>query len=608
LRRTVINYKWEHGTPDATNVFKHEFLFKTGMKKYIIIIVTLLLTITFYLVWQQKHKKEEVPAVSHSISPDSTNFYWFKNCVIYNLDVEVFKDSDGDGTGDFKGLIQKLPYLDSLGINVLWLAPFQPTPNGDDGYDITDYYAVDPHLGTIDDFKNFVAEAGKHNMRVIIDLVLNHTSDKHPWFQLARKDTNSEYHSWYSWSKKRPDNYDKGMAFPGVQKEIWTYDSLAREYYYHRFYNFEPDLNLQNDEVMAECLKVVKFWMDMGISGFREDAVPFFIEIPKTKGEKFEPQFSILSRLHNYLKTLRKDAIIMGEANVMPDENGNYFGKNKDGLQMMLNFYANQYMFYALATGEVKPFIDALNLTGKYPKEAQWGQFLRNHDEIDLGRLSKSDRNKVYEKFGPDKNMQLYERGIRRRLAPMFNNNQKFLQMAYSLLFALPSTPIIRYGEEIGMGDDLTLQERLSVRTPMQWSSEKNAGFSTAAKTVRPVIDTGAYGYKTVNVANEIGQQQSLLNSIKQFIRLRINCPEIGYGDWKILEINSSNVLAIQYTWQGKQLITVHNFSEQPQKITLSGKAISGNRLKSLTGEGEIINNKGEYNISLNGYGYSWYR
>jgi maltose alpha-D-glucosyltransferase/alpha-amylase len=579
------------------------------VKKRIVIGFTIILIIVVAVfLWYKKKATDETALVSHAISPDSTSFYWFKNCIIYNLDVKVFKDSDGNGIGDFKGLTQKIPYLDSLGVNAIWLAPFQPSTGRDDGYDITDYYAVDPRLGTMEDFREFVQQAQKRHMRVIIDLVLNHTSNQHLWFLQARSNPKSPYFNWYCWSDDRPANQKKGMAFEGVQHEIWTFDTAAKKYYYHRFYNFEPDLNMQNPEVQAESFKIIKHWVDMGVSGFREDAVPFFIEVPQKTGERFDHQFELLSKTSHYLKSLKSDNIILGEANVMPGENEDFFGKNGDRLQMMFNFYANQYLFYALATGEVAPFKKALKETGKYPKACQWGQFLRNHDEIDLGRLSDEEREKVYLKFGPDDNMQLYNRGIRRRLAPMLGNDLRFLKLAYSLLFSLPNTPVIRYGEEIGMGDDLSLNERLSIRTPMQWSPEVNAGFSTATKLIRPVIDTGIFSYHQVNVEEETSDTASLLNTIKDIIQLRKACPEIGYGDWEIVDTNSPHTLAIRYRWQKTTLLVLHNLADQEQRVTLAEGVITGKNGYDLTDSSRIVFDGSKHLITLGAYGYKWYR
>ena len=393
---------------------------------------------------------------------------WYKHLIIYNLDVKTFKDSNGDGEGDFNGLTEKLTYLQSLGINTIWLAPFQPSPQKDDGYDVVDYVGIDPKLGSADDFKKFMTAAKAKHIRVIMDIVLNHTSDQHPWYLTAVRDTILAKHNWYVWSKSKPSDWDKGMGFPGVEKETWRYEPIAREYYFHRFYKFQPDLNYQNPQVVAEAERILAYWLDQGMDGFRLDAVPFIIDDPRGNSAKPKNDFAILHRLSRFVKKKKPDAVLLGEANVAPEENQKYFGEDHNGLEMMFNFYANQYLFYGLATSDTKPFKKALNKTKAKPGTAQWAWFLRNHDEIDLGRLSKHDLKEVYQKFGPDTTMQLYERGIRRRLATMLNGNMQQLKMAYSLLYSLPGTPVIRFGEEIGMGDDLKLKERLAIRTPMQ--------------------------------------------------------------------------------------------------------------------------------------------
>ena len=546
-------------------------------------------------------------------TPTPTDFIeelWYKNSLIYSVDVEVFKDSDQDGVGDFKGLTNQLSYLKALGVETIWLAPFQPTPNKDDGYDIADFYSVDSRLGTNQDFDTFMKQAGQQGIRVIMDLVTNHTSDQHPWFQQARKGKDSPYHSWYVWSKERPKKWDKGMVFPGVQKQVWTFDKQAGEYFYHRFYDFQPDLNMQNPAVQREMRKIIRHWLDKGIAGFRVDAVPFLIEIatPDFDPENPEHQFDIITQLHQYIQWHKRDAIVLGEANVAPDEQKPYFGKDGQNMQTMFNFFANQHLFYALATGETKSFRKALEDTRDIPPTAQWAQFLRNHDEIDLGRLSDSERRKVYDRMGPDTTMQLYDRGIRRRLAPMLGN-PRLIELAYSLLFSLPGMPVIRYGEEIGMGDDLSLKERLSIRTPMQWSGISNGGFSDALKTVRPVISQGPYRYSVVNVAAQQADSASLLNRITRFAHLRKQCPEIGWGKWKLLDTGSEQVLAIQYDWKGKSLLMVHNFSPKPQQCVVKTGMKPGNSLVSLMNNTTSrAGNDGVYQVPLAGYGYNWYR
>ncbi|MGA0557955.1 alpha-amylase family protein [Larkinella sp. VNQ87] len=546
-------------------------------------------------------------------TPVPTDFIqelWYKNSLVYSVDVEVFKDSDGNGFGDFNGLTQQLDYLKNLGVDALWLAPFQPTPNRDDGYDVSDFYGIDPNLGTEQDFDAFMREAGRRNIRVMMDLVTNHTSDQHPWFQQAIQNPASPYRSWYVWSKERPKKWDSGMVFPGVQESVWTLNKKAGEYYYHRFYEFQPDLNMQNPAVLREMRKIVKHWLDKGIAGFRVDAVPFLIEIANADFDPDSPehQYDIISQLHQYIQWHKSDAILLGEANVDPKEQEPYFGKDGQGMQTMFNFFANQHLFYAMATGEVKLFSKALEDTKVVPPTAQWAQFLRNHDEIDLGRLSDDERDKVYARFGPDSTMQLYDRGIRRRLAPMLGD-RRLIDLAYSMLFSLPGMPVIRYGEEIGMGDDLRLEERLSVRTPMQWANAPNGGFSTAAQTVRPVINQGEYGFSKINVQQQLSDSTSLLSHIRRMVRLRKQCPEIGWGDWHILDTGSTHVLAIRYDWQGRSLLMVHNFSPEPQQFRLNPETQTGQTLTSLKNKGKLsVEKDGAFAMKLGSYGYGWYR
>lgn len=530
---------------------------------------------------------------------------WYKNSIIYNLEVGAFKDSDGDGRGDFKGLIEKLDYIQALGVDAIWLAPFQPSPGKDDGYDVADFYGVDDKLGTGGDFAELVFQAKKRGLKIIIDLVINHTSDQHPWFQQARKSQGSKYRDWYIWSDKLPKDYDKGMVFPGVQKAVWKMDSVSRQYYYHRFYDFQPDLNFSNPAVVAESQRIIGYWLNQGISGFRLDAVPFIIEVPKTGSEKPRLDYQFLMDIRQFAQSRKADVAILGEANVMPEENGNYFGKNGEGMQMMFNFFANQYLFYSLATGKLEPFKKAILQTQTIPEVSQWAHFLRNHDEIDLGRLTDRQRQEVYDKFGPDTSMQLYQRGIRRRLATMLGNDRKYIELAYSLLFSLPGTAVIRYGDELGMGDDLRLKERIAVRTPMQWTIEKNGGFTTADTAFRPVIDFGDYSYKKINAEQQARDPQSLLNWTTDMIKLRKSCPEIGLGTYKLIDNGSPHVLMIQYEHQGKSLVVLHNFSGQPAESTFS---LNGNTLIDLIKKDDQRSSGGKYKVKLEGYGYRWFR
>jgi len=423
------------------------------------------------------------------------NDLWYKNAVIYCLSVGSFMDANGDGVGDFAGLMRRLDYLNGLGVSAIWLMPFQATPYRDHGYDICDFYAVDPRYGTLGDFVEFTHAAKQRGIRVLIDLVVNHTSNEHPWFREARRDPDSKYRDWYVWSKTKPKNADKGMVFPGVQKTTWTWDDAAKAYYFHRFYDFQPDLNTSNPEVQAEILKIMGFWIELGVSGFRMDAVPFIIATKGPAVTKPDEQFNMLRTFREFLQWRRGDCIVLAEANVLPEDDMEYFGDDGDRMHMMFNFQVNQHLFYALASGDTKPLIDAMKITKPRPATAQWGVFLRNHDELDLGRLSESQRQEVFAAFGPKPNMQLYDRGIRRRLAPMLEGDRKRLELAYSLLFTLPGTPVIRYGDELGMGDDLSLPERNCARTPMQWSDEEHGGFTKSEKPILPVISGGPYGY-----------------------------------------------------------------------------------------------------------------
>ena len=534
---------------------------------------------------------------------------WYKNSVIYSLDVETFLDSNGDGTGDFEGLVRRLDYLDALGVDTIWLAPFQPSPDRDDGYDISDFYGVDPRYGSSGDFVEFMREARKRGLKVIIDLVLNHTSDRHRWFQDARSDPESRYRGWYVWSKTRPKHWRRGMVFPGYQDSTWTRDKQAGAWYFHRFFPFQPDLNSANPEVREEMRRIMGYWLELGVSGFRLDAVPFVLELTHAGRATAVQDFDLLYDLRRFLQLRSGDAVLLGEANVAPEAQTKYFDGGAPGLQMMFNFWVNQHLFYALATGEVQPLAAALRATRTLPQGAQWAHFLRNHDELDLGRLTARQRAQVFARFAPEERMQLYGRGIRRRLAPMLGD-RRHLELANSLLFSLPGTPVIRYGDEIGMGDDLSLPQRDAVRTPMQWSDEPQAGFSDSERTVHPVIEDGAvWDYRRVNVEAQQRDPGSLFNWTARMIRLRKECPEIGWGTWAILPTGFPDVLALRYDWRGNSVVVVHNFAEQPRAARIRVGVEGGDRLVSLLDEAEGRAGKsGVHRLALDAYGYAWYR
>jgi maltose alpha-D-glucosyltransferase/alpha-amylase len=538
------------------------------------------------------------------------NDLWYKNAVIYCLSVATFMDANGDGIGDFEGLMRRLDYLHGLGVTAIWLMPIQSSPGKDDGYDVSDYYNVDSRYGTLGDFVEFTHAAKQRGIRVIIDLVVNHTSNQHPWFKEARRDPHSRYRDWYVWSKKKPPDANRGMVFPGVQKSTWTYDPVARAWYFHRFYDFQPDLNTSNPHVQAEILKIMGFWIQLGVSGFRMDAVPFVISKKGPGVRKPVEQYDILRTIREFLQWREGDSIILAEANVLPDTDMEYFGSDGGRMHMMFNFQVNQHLFYALAASDMRPLAKALAATKPRPATAQWGLFLRNHDELDLGRLAPKQAKAVFEAFGPEPRMQLYHRGIRRRLAPMLEGDRRRIELAYSLMFTLPGTPVIRYGDELGMGDDLSLPERKCARTPMQWSDEPNAGFTKSSRPVVPVISTGAFGYEHVNVAQQRRDPNSLLNWTERIIRMRKEVPEIGWGDYEVIPTRDHAILVIRYDWRNNSVLFVHNLDARPREIVFSaGVGAAGQVLVNvLSSDHSRADETGRHRLVMEGYGYRWYR
>jgi maltose alpha-D-glucosyltransferase/alpha-amylase len=540
------------------------------------------------------------------------NDLWYKNAVVYCLSVATFMDANGDGIGDFKGLVRRLDYLQGMGVTALWLMPFQPSPFRDDGYDIADYYGVDPRYGTLGDFVEFTRGCRQRGIRVLIDLVVNHTSNEHPWFRDACRDAKSKFRDWYVWSAKQPRNANSGVVFPGVQKSTWTWEKDARAYYFHRFYNFQPDLNTAHPEVQAEILKIMGFWLELGVDGFRMDAVPFVIAKKGADQARSVEQYEMLRSFSEFLAWRKNGAIILGEANIVPKNDLQYFGQFGERLQMMFNFEVNQHLFYALASGDAGPLIESMQATKKRPATAQWGQFLRNHDELDLGRLTTAQRELVFAEFGPEKSMQLYKRGIRRRLAPMLHGDRRRLELAYSLMMTLPGTPVVRYGDEIGMGDDLRLPERNCARTPMQWSTEPNAGFTTNPKPILPVISEGGYGFRQLNVAAQRTDPDSFLNWMERIIRMRKEIPEVGWGDFSVLSLRTPNVLGMTYEWRNNCVLFLHNLIAEPQDIRFrTPTKCKGEKdvlMNLLSGDNSEADERGRHCVVLEPYGYRWYR
>jgi maltose alpha-D-glucosyltransferase/alpha-amylase len=528
---------------------------------------------------------------------------WYKNAVVYSLDVETFLDANGDGCGDFEGLSRRLDYLEALGVDAVWLAPFQPSPRRDDGYDVADFYGVDPRFGSSGDFVEFMREAESRGIRVLIDLVVNHTSDRHPWFREARPQR-SPIHDFYVWSKKRPTNFRTGVVFPGEQTQTWAYDRTAREYYFHRFYDFQPDLNMDNPRVREEVRRIMGFWLQLGVAGFRVDAVPFILEEAPRGPKKPTMHFEYLREFREFLQWRVGDAVLLGEANVPPDQTLPYFADGA-GLHLMFNFWVNQHLFLSLATEDARPLAAALEATRTLPPTGQWAHFLRNHDELDLGRLSETERQTVFDAFGPERAMQLYGRGIRRRAAPMLGDEAQ-LRLAHSIVISLPGTPVLRYGDEIGMGEDLRLRDRAAIRTPMQWSAERNAGFSSSDSPVRPLVARGPFAYCDVNVEEQQRNPDSLLRWMIGLVRLRKQCPEIGWGDWRIVPSGSRSVLAIEYSWRGNTLVMVHNLASAPREAKLR---LERGTLTSLTDVEQIRANRDRiHRVALDGYDCRWFR
>jgi len=542
------------------------------------------------------------------------NDRWYEKAVIYCLDIDTYADSNGDGIGDIRGLIGRLDYLARLGVTCVWLNPIHPSPDRDDGYDVEDFYNVDPRFGTLGDFAEFLHQAESLGIRVIIDLVVNHTSDQHPWFQSARSSPDSPYRDWYVWSETAPPDRRQGMIFPGEQAETWTFDRTAKQWYYHRFYKFQPDLNIKNPRVREEIKKICGFWLQLGVAGFRMDAVPFIIEETEPGNPSPHKDLNYLTELRQYLQWRRGDSILLAEANVEADQLKHFFGDaggSSNRIHMLFDFMLNGRLMLALARRDPEPIIEALRDTPALPIGGQWATFLRNHDEVDLSRLTAEQRAEVFDQFGPDEDMQLYGRGIRRRLAPMLGNDRRRLELAYALQFSLRGTPVLRYGEEIGMGDDLSLKGRDSIRTPMQWSMLPNGGFSTAepGRLVRPVVAEGEFGYENVNVTRQRHNPNSLLSWFERMIRTLREAPEVGSGTCTHVDVQAPpGVLVHRADDDTGTMLFVHNLGEQDGTIDLS----------SIAGEAEYPNDvladreygdPGKFDaIAVGGYGYRWIR
>ncbi|WP_219471313.1 alpha-amylase family protein [Nonomuraea rhizosphaerae] len=532
-----------------------------------------------------------------------TSDLWWKNAVIYCLDVETYKDGNDDGIGDFRGLTQQIDYLAGLGVTCLWLMPFFPTPNRDDGYDITDFYTIDPRLGTLGDFVEFMRTAKDRGMRVIADLVVNHTSDQHPWFVEARSSKTSPKRDWYVWADKpEPDNPDQ-VVFPDKEDSIWQYDGSTRQYYLHSFYRHQPDLNVGNPEVRDEIVRILGFWMELGLSGFRVDAVPFLIE---NVDPKLAEPHEFLADLRAFMTRREGSSVLLGEVNVPYKDLVAYFGEGLgDQLTMCFDFISMQRTWLALARGEAQPLAEALKSRPKPPKDCQWAMFLRNHDELTLDKLTDEEREEVFQAFGPEKDMQIYGRGLRRRLPTMFGGDMRRIKMAYSLMFSLPGTPVVFYGEEIGLGENLGAEGRMAVRIPMQWS--KDGGFSQV-EPVREVPD-GPFAPDRVNVADQKRDTESLLRWFQLLIERYRECPELAWGEYTVLDTGHPAVFAHRADADGATVVAVHNLGETAQDVRLKLPGLSGRQLTDLLVDGTVkVSDKDVAEVPLGPHGCRWLR
>ncbi len=550
--------------------------------------------------------------VRPDMSLEATSDLWWKNAVVYCVDVQSFLDADGDGVGDLDGLTQRVDYLAGLGVTCLWLMPIYPSPERDYGYDVADYYGVADKYGSLGDLVELVRVARERGIRVIADLVVNHTSIDHPWFQAARRG-HPVFRDFYVWADAKPPNADEGIIFPGQQESVWSYDRSARRWYMHRFYPHQPDLNINNPLVRNEIHKVIGFWLELGLSGFRVDAVPFLIEQVGGSNPAVADPHGYLRDLRDFMTRRRGDAMLLAEANEPAAKLTRFVGEHGDQMHMLFSFIVNQALYLAFVRGDATPVADALRSLPPLPPEAQWANFIKNHDEASLDKLTDAERAEVFAAFGPNASMQLFDRGIRRRFATMVDGNRARLELAYSLLFSLPGTPVLFYGEEIGLGDDQRMADREAVRVPMQWADRPGGGFTTAAESKvprRPLRD-GPFGYRTLNVEAQERDPGSLLNWMERAIRTRKEWPEFGWGDWRVLGTRSPATLAHVATWDGGSVLAVHNFADAPARVsvTLPDDAAQG-RWRHIFGPGDADAPRvrdGRLTAELEAYGYHWF-
>jgi maltose alpha-D-glucosyltransferase/alpha-amylase len=534
---------------------------------------------------------------------------WYKDAIIYQVHVRTFSDSNGDGIGDFRGLAEKLDYLQELGVNALWLMPFFPSPLRDDGYDIADYRSVHPSYGTLDDFKHFLAIAHERGIRVIMEMVLNHTSDQHPWFQESRSSRDNPRRDWYVWSDT--DNRYRGtrIIFLDTETSNWARDPVSKSYYWHRFFSHQPDLNYDNPAVREEMWSVMRFWLEMGVDGFRLDAVPYLVEREGTSCENLPETHVILKDLRRRLDEHFPGRMLLAEANQWPADLRPYFGEG-DEFHMAFHFPVMPRMFMSVKLEDRKPIMDILQQTPAIPDPCQWCLFLRNHDELTLEMVTDIERDYMYDTYAGDKAMRL-NLGIRRRLAPLLDNDRRRVELMNGMLMSFPGTPIIYYGDEIGMGDNVHLGDRNGVRTPMQWDAGWNAGFSKAdsENLYSPLILDPVYGYPAVNVYAQNRSGHSLLAWMKRLIATRKSTQVFGRGSIEFLQPANHRVLAYVRQFKNETVLVVNNLSSSAQAVELDLRRYKGNILVEMFGR-NIFPRIGDlpYLLTMGPYQFFWFR
>ncbi len=534
---------------------------------------------------------------------------WYKDAIFYEVYVRGFYDSNRDGVGDFRGLTSKLDYLEWLGVDCIWLLPFYESPLRDGGYDIADYYSVLPDYGTVEDFKEFLAAAHARNIRVIADLVINHTSDRHPWFQEARSSPDSPKRNWYVWNNSDQRYPEARIIFTDTERSNWTWDDTANAYYWHRFFSHQPDLNYDNPEVQEAMLAVVSFWLDLGIDGFRVDAVPYLFEREGTNCENLPETHGFLRKLRRQVDEHYPDTLLLAEANQWPEDVVEYFGDG-DEFHMAYHFPIMPRLFMALRQEDRRPIVEILERTPAIPANCQWGMFLRNHDELTLEMVTDEERDYLYFEYAKDRRMRL-NIGIRRRLAPLMDNGRRRIELLHALLFSLPGSPFLYYGDEIGMGDNIYLGDRDGVRTPMQWTADRNAGFSQAdfARLYFPVIMDPVYGYQAVNVEAQQRYSTSLLNWLREMIHLRKGHQVFGRGTLRLIKPQNRKIFAFIRSFRNDNILCVFNLSQFAQPVDLDLQQYEGCVPVEMMGEAEFPPvGKVPYQLALGPRGFYWFQ